>query len=225
MLHRLLHRQIRRSERLSKSLCTQESVYAEQLQLKEIKSPEFYDTHAKNRLYFYHVDLQGQLFLEDTVPKNIATSLKSPKFLRFFFGHLRPNPHAGSTLDPFQDYPYISPCGNETNFIKAADTPIVFTELKQVDDATFHLVTNGSHDVVFNPSHVAMSSSTGRLYHWTETKHLALFALIKSQVAVELSQSIEFHDDGPHILTWQDQVYPLAMETTTPPPDKAKTPT
>ncbi|CAK4630574.1 unnamed protein product, partial [Aphanomyces euteiches] len=167
----------------------------------------------------------GQLFLEDTVPKNIATSLKSPKFLRFFFGHLRPNPHAGSTLDPFQDYPYISPCGNETNFIKAADTPIVFTELKQVDDATFHLVTNGSHDVVFNPSHVAMSSSTGRLYHWTETMHLALFALIKSQVAVELSQSIEFHDDGPHILTWQDQVYPLAMETTTPPPDKAKTPT
>ncbi|RLO11725.1 hypothetical protein DYB28_011672, partial [Aphanomyces astaci] len=162
----------------------------------------------------------GQLFLEDTVPKNIATSLKSRKFLRFFFGQLRPNPHHANTQSLFHDYPYISPCGSEMNYIKAADTPVVFTELKQpdCDDGTWTLVTNAGHEVEFHPSNVAMSPATNRLYHRIQTKHLSLFGLLKSHVAVEVSQFIDFHDDGHHVLTWHDQAYPLSQDTTHPPP-------
>ncbi|KAG6976125.1 hypothetical protein JG688_00001695 [Phytophthora aleatoria] len=65
-----------------------EDKYLELKQLKDIKSEEFYDQQAHKRRYFYYIDLQGRLFLEDTRPKNIATSLKSAKFLRFFFSQL-----------------------------------------------------------------------------------------------------------------------------------------
>jgi hypothetical protein len=65
--------------------------YPEEAQLLSIKPKEFYELHAAKREYFYFIDLQGRLFLEDMVPKSIATSLKSPKFLRFFFSQVRAN--------------------------------------------------------------------------------------------------------------------------------------
>ena len=63
------------------------------------------------------VGVQGRLFLEDMVPKNIATCLKAPKFLRFFFSHVKPN-----DTGKHEEYPFVSPCGPEMNFIKPADT-------------------------------------------------------------------------------------------------------
>ena len=109
-------------------------------QLKYIKSLEFYEYYANEQLkqkfkgkikrkYFYHIDLQGRLFLEDTIPKNIATSLKSPKFLNFFWRLIRHNPnYCNQPITPnntlckdnnfHTDYPYISRCGNEMNYIK-----------------------------------------------------------------------------------------------------------
>ena len=90
-----------------------ELVYEEQRQKADIKSNEFYEAEGHKRHYFYYVDLlvrpslrckirtgphvppclrtQGRLFLEDTTPKNIATSMKSDKFLRFFFRRVRRN--------------------------------------------------------------------------------------------------------------------------------------
>ncbi|KAG6969386.1 hypothetical protein JG687_00003246 [Phytophthora cactorum] len=73
-----------------RGFCTaDEDKYLELKQLKDIKSEEFYDQQAHKRRYFYYIDLQGRLFLEDTRPKNIATSLKSAKFLRFFFSQTK----------------------------------------------------------------------------------------------------------------------------------------
>lgn len=43
------------------------------------KPQEFYDRWGEGeriRRYFYNIDLQGRLFLEETSPKNIATSIK-----------------------------------------------------------------------------------------------------------------------------------------------------
>ena len=84
--------------------------YEELRQLKDIKSKSFYEEEGTRRNYFYYIDLQGRLFLEDTVPKNIATSLKSDKFLNFFFRQLKDN-----NTNKFGEYPYFSPCGNESN--------------------------------------------------------------------------------------------------------------
>ena len=63
------------------------------------------------------------------LPKNIATSLKSASFLRFFWRQLRSN---DLDLAPWTaDYPFISPCGAEMNFVTVADTPIVFERVDE----------------------------------------------------------------------------------------------
>jgi len=54
-----------------------------------IKSKTFYERHALEHRYFYNIDLEGRLYLEETYPKNIATSFKNEKFLNFFFRRLR----------------------------------------------------------------------------------------------------------------------------------------
>lgn len=42
------------------------------------------------RIYRYWVDVHGQLFLYDTVPKNLTSCFKSVPFLNFFFARVRP---------------------------------------------------------------------------------------------------------------------------------------
>jgi len=88
--------------------------YIEEWQQRQIKDPSFYETESQKRNYFYTVDLQGRLFLEESSPKNIATSLKSPKFLKFFFKQVRRN-----ETGLHENYSMTSPCGKEMNFIKA----------------------------------------------------------------------------------------------------------
>ncbi len=47
------------------------------------------------------------------------------KFLAFFFRRVKPN-----TSGRYQDeFPFISPCGPETNYIRCDDLPIVYTHL------------------------------------------------------------------------------------------------
>ncbi|POM63437.1 Cytochrome b5 reductase with F-box domain, partial [Phytophthora palmivora] len=140
--------------------CTaDEDKYLELKQLKDIKSEEFYDNQAQKRRYFYYVDLQGRLFLEDTRPKNIATSLKSAKFLRFFFSQVRLNGIAQCKLkeeEEFLEYPYRSPCGKEMNFIKCADRPFVFEDLRRGESGKWMLVFG----VIINFSNMTSGSNT-----------------------------------------------------------------
>ena len=56
-----------------------ESAYLERWQQSKIKPPDFYEQWAEKRHYFYTVDLQGRLFLEESPVKYIATSLKDNK--------------------------------------------------------------------------------------------------------------------------------------------------
>lgn len=94
-----------------------------------------------NREYFYYVDLHGRLYLDDdaesaelsavrTRPKvfNIATCLKEPKFLDFFFKQMRLNEL--ETKHKAAGYGHVSPCGRELNFVRAADTAVVFSRLE-----------------------------------------------------------------------------------------------
>ncbi|XP_064492156.1 UPF0598 protein C8orf82 homolog isoform X2 [Pseudopipra pipra] len=45
----------------------------------------------RTREYFYYLDHQGQLFLDDTKVKNFITCFKDVSFLSFFFKHLERN--------------------------------------------------------------------------------------------------------------------------------------
>lgn len=119
----------------------------------------------------------------------IATSLKSPKFLNFFFRQVRQN-----ETDEHPEYRFFSPCGKEKNYIRAADTPVVFHTLEDHDPDNAELVYAGDLRVPFHPAQLFMSD-TGKMYHPVEHKHLKGLALIKSHVAVQLSMCVEFADE------------------------------
>jgi len=183
-----------------------------------IKDPSFYETFAstpKHKCYFYTIDLQGRLYLEDTTLKNIATSLKDTRFLNFFFSRIRHvdalkdggvihkilSCDADSMVDIImKDYPFVSPCGKELNFIRPADTPIVFHDLQQGN-----LFFGGSLSQPYNPQQLAISKKTRRLYHKLTNDGKKLtplhqcdipeYGLIKSSVAITISDFI-VKDEG-----------------------------
>lgn len=142
------------------------------------------------RKYYFHVDCHGRLFNELTYPRNIATSLKSPKFLAFFFQQLRmmenPSFHNG------KEYKYLSPCQGEENYVECEETPIVFTDF---DSSKKGLILNYSMlSCPFDPSKLYLSESSGRLYHPLLTNHRHMkneFCLIRSSLTMQLSENFQ----------------------------------
>lgn len=65
------------------------------------------------REYFYYIDHQEQLFLDDTKVKNFITCFKDKEFLAFFFKRLKKN-----NTNVYNEFPYLSLCGRERNFIR-----------------------------------------------------------------------------------------------------------
>lgn len=201
-----------------------------------VKEPEFYaaqaneekvnDQQQQRRCYFYNVDLQGRLFLEETFPKNIATSIKDERFLDFFFRRVRSCDDDTKMQDfmrqheiPIQDYPFVSPCGKELNFIRPAASPLVFhtlegaaasvssassSSLSSTTSTTNHdrqqpppqqLVYGGRIQEAFDWKQLAVCLLTGRIYHTISNHKGISHGLIRSQVAVALAERIEVLDD------------------------------
>ena len=154
---------------------TKSNRYIDNWHAQTIKPESFYEAFAsreKCKCYFYSVDLQGRLFLEEVVPKNIATSLKDTKFLDYFFSRMkRVGEKEKSILEDVgaeEDYPFVSPCGIELNFVRPADSAIVFHDLREGGgdaDKGKHLVFGGTLTQPYRPEKLAMSPRTGRLYH------------------------------------------------------------
>lgn len=121
-----------------------------------------------------------RLFLEETKPKTFVTALKDRRFLNFFFRNLRNN-----DISKHKDYPFISPCGNEMNFVKChSTTPIVFHDLKNTDidndqensfdninkdmeinSNSWNLIFGGDLKVPLQPQSLCVNSYNGRVYH------------------------------------------------------------
>ena len=150
--------------------------------------------------YIVHLLLTGRIaaayFLEETLPKNIATSIKDEKFLNFFFSRVRlVNQEEALFLQGHgieDDYPFVSLCGKEVNFIRPAATPIVFHSLVKGE-----LHYGGDLKIPFDPTQLAISEMSGRLYHrfsLGKGKSPRLtnseYGLIRSTVAVSLSDKI-----------------------------------
>mmetsp|Transcript_15882 Transcript_15882/g.36496 ORF Transcript_15882/g.36496 Transcript_15882/m.36496 type:complete len:169 (-) Transcript_15882:2047-2553(-) len=126
--------------------------------------------------------------------------MKDPSFLDFFFSRIRWATQRDQSLlldkDIVKDYPFVSPCGVERNYVRPADLPIVFHTL-HLDT----LVFGATLKQPFSPSQLALSPLTGRLYHGlvADTKLTPLhkhptelqFGLVRSSVAVVLSEHME----------------------------------
>ncbi|KAG0343868.1 hypothetical protein BG004_004926 [Podila humilis] len=165
------------------------------------------------RPYFYYIDIHGQVFLQDTTPKNLTSCYKNTKFLDFFLSRIKTN-----STGWFNDYRHVSPCGREMNFVQAADTPIVYHGLHDGQ-----LLWAGTKKTPFLPDMVTVSASTGRIYHplphdyafahpnpatdgaTTTTADPASYALIKSSlVLTEFADTLQSDS-----LEWKGKRFPL----------------
>ncbi|XP_069572956.1 UPF0598 protein C8orf82 homolog isoform X1 [Brachyistius frenatus] len=154
------------------------------------------------REYFYYIDHQGQLFLDDTKVKNFVTCFKDKHFLVFFFSRLRSNQSGRYE----EDFPFLSPCGRERNFLRCDDRPVVFTHLLPTPPAAPHGIVGDGEllsycggaeklCVPFRPEALFMHPASGRLYHpGTERGGVGL---VRSALAIELSSSFVYGpEDG-----------------------------
>ncbi|ETO19415.1 hypothetical protein RFI_17827, partial [Reticulomyxa filosa] len=162
----------------------------------------FTTTSIKDKLYtreyFYWIDKDGKLFLEETKPKIFTTCLKDTRFLNFFssiskvifclwqslsfffllhisllFWFYLENMNIlfiDNKLSIHEEYPYISPCGKEMNFIKCDTSPIVFFDLiaKEASSdsgAEWELIYGGSLRVPFDPYALRVHGKNWKVYH------------------------------------------------------------
>ncbi|KAF7992993.1 hypothetical protein HCN44_005774 [Aphidius gifuensis] len=170
------------------------------------QSPE-----ARVREYFYYIDHNGMLFLDDARMKNFTSCFKEKKFLNFFFKRLKINDSNRYT----KDFPYLSLCGKERNFIRCDDLPIVFTHVINDSNSDNELFSYAYADdllvVPFQPSKICMNIKTGRVYHPASEK-IGGIGLVKSKFAIELSPYFEFtngEDKHPTHLTWRGKRFVL----------------
>ncbi|KAH8390171.1 hypothetical protein KR200_008741, partial [Drosophila serrata] len=129
------------------------------------------------------------LFLDDAKMKNFTSCFKEKDFLKFFFNRVRLN-----KTDRYQiDFPYISLCGRERNFIRCDDTPLVFTEQLQKDGSEVLSYAHSGQVLTlpYEPHKLYMDPRNGRVYHPT-TPQVGGIGLVRSKLAIELSQHFEF---------------------------------
>ena len=132
-------------------------------------------------------------------------------FLEFFFKRLRLN-----ETDRYPEFPYLSPCGRERNYVRCDDKAIVYTHIIEGDESDL-LSYGGAADkltVVFEPSKICMLPETGRIYH-PASPDIGGVGLIKSSVAIAISKYFEFEngeENPPTKFTWKDKTYQLTNE-------------
>ncbi|XP_036333565.1 UPF0598 protein CG30010 [Rhagoletis pomonella] len=162
------------------------------------------EPEPKIREYFYFIDHEGMLFLDDAKMKNFTSCFKEKKFLKFFFSRIKLN----DTNRYRGDFPYLSLCGRERNFIRCDDTPIVFTHVLQDENGNERLsYAHGGEQLTtdFLPQKIYMNPETGRVYHpaWSKVGGIGL---IRSKLAIELSRNFEFMnnvEEAPTHFTWR----------------------
>lgn len=140
--------------------------------------------------------------------KNFTSCFKDKKFLEFFFKRLKIN----DTNRYRDDFPYMSPCGRERNFIRCDDVPIVFTHIlpPNADNNSELLSYCYAGDLLaveFEPDKIYMSGS-GKVYHPAPERYGSI-GLIRSKLAIELSKLFEFRlgeEAGPTGINWNGKM-------------------
>ncbi|XP_047444087.1 UPF0598 protein C8orf82 homolog [Mugil cephalus] len=167
------------------------------------------------REYFYYIDHQGQLFLDDTKVKNFVTCFKDKPFLVFFFSRLRSN-RSGRYQE---DFPFLSLCGRERNFLRCDDRPVVFTHLlPSPGDQELLSYCGGAEklSVPFRPEALYMQPESGRVYHPCSERSGGV-GLVRSALAIELSPFFVYASESgqsgqPTHFNWGGRKHTLTNE-------------
>ncbi|NXT50992.1 CH082 protein, partial [Pluvianellus socialis] len=154
-----------------------------------------------------------QLFLDDTKVKNFITCFKDVGFLTFFFKQLEPNRCGRYEAE----FPFLSRCGRERNFLRCEDRPIVFTQLLPGSGEHRLLSYCGGGErlaVPFQPENLVMLPENGRLYHPAPAKAGGV-GLVRSALALEWSPGFEYGEgpeQPPTHFIWEGRRYRLTEE-------------
>ncbi|XP_013117728.2 UPF0598 protein CG30010 [Stomoxys calcitrans] len=181
------------------------------LQKRSVAYIQGQEPEPKIREYFYYIDHEGMLFLDDAKMKNFTSCFKEKKFLKFFFDRVKFN----DTKRYRTEFPYLSLCGRERNFIRCDDTPIVFTHVVEDKNGLDKLQYNHAGEVLqidFQPDNIYMNPETGRVYHPFPKERVGAIGLIRSKLSIELSKYFEFEQgeqSGPSHIWWKDKKHLL----------------
>ncbi|XP_058067039.1 UPF0598 protein CG30010 [Anopheles bellator] len=164
----------------------------------------------KVREYFYYIDHEGMLFLDDARIKNFTSCFKEKQFLEFFFNRLKLN-----DSDRYGDeFPFLSVCGRERNYIRCDDLPIVFTHIVPGEGECERLAYAHASDklsVPWQPDRICMFPASGRVYHPAPERYGSI-GLVRSKLAIEVSNYFTFRngeDQPPTHFRWKSQDYEL----------------
>lgn len=144
--------------------------------------------------------------------KNFTSCFKEKKFLRFFFSQLKMN-----NTNRYTDFPFLSPCGKERNYVRVDDCPFVFTHVISKDvegKKQLRLAYNHADDLLtlsFHPEKIFMLPETGRVYHPAPQKAGSI-GLIRSKLAIEFSKYFQFENgdqNPPTHFTFDSILYKL----------------
>ena len=149
-------------------------------------------------------------------------------FLAFFFKRLKVN----VTGKYSEDFPFISPCGREMNYIRCYDRPVVFqyvvdchgNTIEYEEIATFN-DDQASRDVTerlsyggvgcglvtnFQPHLLHMSSMNGHVYHPASDK-VGGYGLVASKLSFWLSKHFIYEQDNisPTHFMWKSTKHKL----------------
>ncbi|XP_025162099.1 UPF0598 protein CG30010 isoform X3 [Harpegnathos saltator] len=159
-----------------------------------------------------------KLFLDDVRIRNFTSCFKDKKFLAFFFKHLKEN----NTGRYMSDFPFLSICGIERNFVRCDDLPLVFTKVIQKhntetdteEDWFSYAHADDLLTVRFEPQKLFMNISTGRVYHPAPEK-VGGIGLVRSKLAIEFSTSFDFENgeaNAPTHFKWKNKLHELDTE-------------
>lgn len=148
--------------------------------------------------------------------KNFTSCFKEKKFLKFFFNQMRLN-----NTDRYLEFPYLSLCGKERNFIRCDDYPFVYTHIikKSTNDGNVgnQFAHNHVEDLLtvpFQPEKIFMLPKTGRVYH-PAPERVGSIGLVRSKLAIEISKYFTFEhgeNEPPTLFNWEGTEYKLDCE-------------
>lgn len=117
------------------------------------------------------------------------------------------------------DFPFLSICGIERNFVRCDDLPLVFTKVirrQNVEtgveaDWFSYAHTDDLLMVPFEPQKLFMNIKTGRVYH-PAPERAGNIGLVRSKLAIEFSALFDFENgeaNAPTHFRWRNERYEL----------------
>lgn len=140
----------------------------------------------QRRTYFYRLDGRGRLIHD-------SSELKDPEFLDFFIERIRKN-----DTGEFSEYPYLSVCNGEWNFIQPATTVFIFKKLENGK-----LYYSPSHSVIFQPENLRIRQES--LIHPAPLEEWGTFS---SELLLDFSKRIT-NENGKLEFSFENRSFPL----------------